>query len=249
MKILVIGGTGLIGRKLVKVLNERGHEAIAASPATNVNTITGEGLDDALVGVDTVVDVANSPSFEDEAVLTFFQTSTRNLLAAETRAGVRHHVALSVVGTQRLAESGYFRAKIAQEALIDQGGIPYTIVHCTQFFEFLGSIVQSGLQGDQVRLSTAFVQPIASDDVAIAVADAALGAPVNGIVEVAGPQRMRLADLAQCYMRKIGDNRTVQADPGARYFGAVLDDDTLVPGASPRLGKIDFDTWFSRTND
>lgn len=249
MKILVIGGTGLIGRKLVKVLNERGHKAIAASPATNVNTITGEGLDDALVGVDTVVDVANSPSFEDEAVLTFFQTSTRNLLAAETRAGVRHHVALSVVGTQRLAESGYFRAKIAQEALIDQGGIPYTIVHCTQFFEFLGSIVQSGLQGDQVRLSTAFVQPIASDDVAIAVADAALGAPVNGIVEVAGPQRMRLADLAQCYMRKIGDNRTVQADPGARYFGAVLDDDTLVPGASPRLGKIDFDTWFSRTND
>ncbi|AHB08178.1 NmrA family transcriptional regulator [Pandoraea pnomenusa] len=249
MKILVIGGTGLIGRKLVKVLNERGHEAIAASPATNVNTITGEGLDDALVGVDTVVDVANSPSFEDEAVLTFFQTSTRNLLAAETRAGVRHHVALSVVGTQRLAESGYFRAKIAQEALIDQGGIPYTIVHCTQFFEFLGSIVQSGLQGDQVRLSTAFVQPIASDDVAIAVADAALGAPVNGIVEVAGPQRMRLADLAQCYMRKIGDNRTVQADPGARYFGAVLDDDTLVPGASPRLGKIDFDTWFSRAND
>ncbi|AHN76063.1 SDR family oxidoreductase [Pandoraea pnomenusa] len=249
MKILVIGGTGLIGRKLVKVLNERGHEAIAASPATNVNTITGEGLDDALVGVDTVVDVANSPSFEDEAVLTFFQTSTRNLLAAETRAGVRHHVALSVVGTQRLAESGYFRAKIAQEALIDQGGIPYTIVHCTQFFEFLGSIVQSGLQGDQVQLSTAFVQPIASDDVAIAVADAALGAPVNGIVEVAGPQRMRLADLAQCYMRKIGDNRTVQADPGARYFGAVLDDDTLVPGASPRLGKIDFDTWFSRAND
>ena len=249
MKILVIGGTGLIGRKLVKVLNERGHEAIAASPATNVNTITGEGLDDALVGVDTVVDVANSPSFEDEAVLTFFQTSTRNLLAAESRAGVRHHVALSVVGTQRLAESGYFRAKIAQEALIDQGGIPYTIVHCTQFFEFLGSIVQSGLQGDQVQLSTAFVQPIASDDVAIAVADAALGAPVNGIVEVAGPQRMRLADLAQCYMRKIGDNRTVQADPGARYFGAVLDDDTLVPGASPRLGKIDFDTWFSRAND
>lgn len=249
MKILVIGGTGLIGRKLVKVLNERGHEAIAASPATNVNTITGEGLDDALVGVDTVVDVANSPSFEDEAVLTFFQTSTRNLLAAETQAGVRHHVALSVVGTQRLAESGYFRAKIAQEALIDQGGIPYTIVHCTQFFEFLGSIVQSGLQGDQVQLSTAFVQPIASDDVAIAVADAALGAPVNGIVEVAGPQRMRLADLAQCYMRKIGDNRTVQADPGARYFGAVLDDDTLVPGASPRLGKIDFDTWFSRAND
>ena len=249
MKILVIGGTGLIGRKLVKLLNDRGHEAIPASPATNVNTISGDGLDDALVGVHTVVDVANSPSFEDNAVLAFFQTSSRNVLAAEARAGVRHHVALSVVGTQRLAESGYFRAKIAQEALIEQGGIPYTIVHCTQFFEFLGSIVQAGVQGDDVRLPTAFVQPIASDDVALAMADAALGAPVNGIVEVAGPERVRLAELAQRYLRETGDARTVHADAGARYFGALLDDDTLVPGSVARLGKIDFATWFSRSND
>ncbi|MFD4839122.1 SDR family oxidoreductase [Achromobacter sp. NPDC058515] len=247
MKILVIGGTGLIGSKLVKILSDRGHEAIAASPATGVNTITGEGLDDALAGVDIVVDVANSPSFEDKAVLEFFQTSGRNLLAAETRAGVRHHVALSVVGTRRLAESGYFRGKIAQEELIEAAGIPYTIVHSTQFFEFLGGIVQSGAQGDEVRLSPAFVQPIASDDVALAMADATLGEPVNGIVEIAGPERVSLAALAQRYMGKIGDTRSVQADRGARYFGALLDDDTLVPGAAPRLGKVDFETWFSRS--
>ncbi|MNK26286.1 NmrA-like family protein [compost metagenome] len=247
MKILVIGGTGLIGSKLVKLLTEQGHEAIAASPATGVNTITGEGLDPALAGVDTVVDVANSPSFEDRAVLEFFQTSGRNLLAAEARAGVRHHVALSVVGTHRLAESGYFRGKIAQEELIEAAGIPYTIVHSTQFFEFLGGIVQSGTQGDEVRLSPAFVQPIASDDVARAMADATLGAPVNGTVEIAGPERVRLAELAQRYMGKIGDTRTVQADAGARYFGALLTDETLVPGSGPRLGKIDFETWFSRS--
>jgi len=247
MKILVIGGTGLIGSKLVKLLTERGHEAIAASPATGVNTITGEGLDAALKGVDTVVDVANSPSFEDKAVLEFFQTSGRNLLAAEARAGVRHHVALSVVGTRRLAESGYFRGKIAQEDLIEAGGIPYTIVHSTQFFEFLGGIVQSGTDGNDVRLSAAYVQPIASDDVALAMADATLGAPVNGIVEIAGPEKVRLADLVKRYMGKIGDTRTVQADPGVRYFGALLEDDTLVPGSGPRLGKIDFETWFSQS--
>ncbi|WP_454692991.1 SDR family oxidoreductase [Achromobacter aegrifaciens] len=247
MKILVIGGTGLIGSKLVKLLNERGHEAIAASPATGVNTMTGAGLDAALAGVDTVVDVANSPSFEDRAVLEFFQTSGRNLLAAEARAGVRHHVALSVVGTQRLAESGYFRGKIAQEELIVAAGIPYTIVHSTQFFEFLGGIVQSGTEGAEVRLSPAFVQPIASDDVALAMADATLAPPVNGIVEIAGPERVRLAELVQRYMAKIGDTRTVRADTGARYFGALLDDETLVPGAGPRLGKIDFETWFSRS--
>ncbi|MFJ1302801.1 SDR family oxidoreductase [Pseudomonadota bacterium AL_CKDN230030165-1A_HGKHYDSX7] len=246
MKILVIGGTGLIGSKLVQRLTERGHHAIAASPATGVNTITGAGLDAALAGVDTVVDVANSPSFEDKAVLEFFQTSGRNLLAAEARAGVRHHVALSVVGTHRLAESGYFRGKIAQEALIGAGGIPYTIVHSTQFFEFLGGIVQSGTVGDEVCLSPAYVQPIASDDVALAMADATLGEPVNGIIEIAGPERMRLADLVQRYMRKIGDARTVRADTGARYFGALLQDDTLVPGPEPRLGTIDFETWFSR---
>ena len=247
MKILVIGGTGLIGSKLVKLLTERGLEAIAASPATGVNTITGEGLDAALAGVDVVVDVANSPSFEDKAVLEFFQTSGRNLLAAEKRAGVRHHVALSVVGTRRLAESGYFRGKIAQEDLIEAAGIPYTIVHSTQFFEFLGGIVQSGTQGEEVRLSSAYVQPIASDDVALAMADATLGAPVNGIVEIAGPEKVRLSELAQRYMGRIGDTRTVQADAGVRYFGALLDDDTLVPGSGPRLGKIDFETWFSRS--
>ncbi|HAP27225.1 MAG TPA: NmrA family transcriptional regulator [Achromobacter sp.] len=247
MKILVIGGTGLIGSKLVKLLTERGHEAIAASPATGVNTITGEGLDAALAGVDVVVDVANSPSFEDKAVLEFFQTSGRNLLAAEKRAGVRHHVALSVVGTRRLAESGYFRGKIAQEDLIEAAGMPYTIVHSTQFFEFLGGIVQSGTQGEEVRLSSAYVQPIASDDVALAMADATLGAPVNGIVEIAGPEKVRLSELAQRYMGRIGDTRTVQADAGVRYFGALLDDDTLVPGSGPRLGKIDFETWFSRS--
>ena len=247
MKILVIGGTGLIGSKLVKLLTERGHEAIAASPATGVNTMTGEGLDAALAGVDTVVDVANSPSFEDSAVLEFFQTSGRNLLAAEARAGVRHHVALSVVGTQRLAESGYFRGKIAQEALIVAAGIPYTIVHSTQFFEFLGGIVQSGTEGAEVRLSPAYVQPIASDDVALAMANATLAPPVNGIVEIAGPERVRLAELVQRYMAKIGDTRPVRADTGARYFGALLDDDTLVPGAGPRLGQIGFETWFSRS--
>lgn len=247
MKILVIGGTGLIGSKLVKLLVERGHEAVAASPATGVNTITGEGLDQALAGVDTVVDVANSPSFEDRAVLEFFQVSGRNLLAAEARAGVRHHVALSVVGTHRLAESGYFRGKIAQEELIWAGGIPYTIVHSTQFFEFLGGIVQSGAQGGELRLSPALVQPIASDDVALAMANATLGAPVNGTIEIAGPKRHRLADLAQTYLEKTGDTRRVTADAGARYFGALLSDETLVPGPGPWLGKIDFETWFSRS--
>ena len=247
MKILVIGGTGLIGSKLVRLLVERGHEAIAASPATGVNTITGEGLGAALAGVDTVVDVANSPSFEDKAVLEFFQTSGRNLLAAEARAGVRHHVALSVVGTQRLAESGYFRGKIAQEELIEAAGIPYTIVHSTQFFEFLGGIVQSGAEGDRVRLSPAYVQPIASDDVALAMADAALAAPVNGVVEIAGPERVRLAELAQRYLARIGDPRSVQSDAGARYFGARLDDTTLVAAAGARLGAINFDTWFARS--
>lgn len=245
MKILVIGGTGLIGSKLVKILAERGHQAVAASPNTGVDTITGAGLAAAMAGAEVVVDVANSPSFEDQAVLEFFQTSGRNLLAAEAAAGVRHHVALSVVGTHRLAESGYFRGKIAQEALITAAGIPYTIVHSTQFFEFLGGIVQSGTEGGVVRLSPAYVQPIASDDVALAMADAALGAPRNGIVEIAGPEPIRLAELVRCYLHKTGDPRSVQADAAARYFGALLDDHTLVPGPNPRLGKIDFDTWFS----
>ena len=246
MKILVIGGTGLIGSKLVKILAQRGHEAIAASPATGVNTITGAGLPEALAGGDVVVDVANSPSFEDRAVLEFFETSGRNLLAAEAAAGVRHYVALSVVGTHRLAESGYFRGKIAQEKLIEAAAIPYTIVHSTQFFEFLGGIVQSGAVGDEIRLSPAYVQPIASDDVALAMADATLAPPVNGTIEIAGPERVRLAALVQRYLQKTGDGRKVVADAQARYFGALLEDDTLVPGPGPRLGEIGFETWFSR---
>jgi len=247
MKILVIGGTGLIGSKLVAILLQHGHNAIAASPATGVNTITGEGLAEALEGVQVVVDVANSPSFEDKAVLEFFATSGRNLLAAEAAAGVRHHVALSVVGTHRLAESGYFRGKIAQEKLIKASGIPYTIVHSTQFFEFLGGIVQSGAEGDHIRLPAAYVQPIASDDVARAMADATLAPPVNGTIEIAGPEKVRMAALVERYLANTGDARPVIADQQARYFGALLEDDTLVPVRDPHLGAINFDTWFRRS--
>lgn len=247
MKILVIGGTGLIGSKLVAILLQHGHNAIAASPATGVNTITGEGLAEAMKGVQVVVDVANSPSFEDKAVLEFFATSGRNVLAAEAEAGVRHHVALSVVGTHRLAESGYFRGKIAQEKLIKASGIPYTIVHSTQFFEFLGGIVQSGAEGDHIRLPAAYVQPIASDDVARAVADATLAAPVNGTIEIAGPEKVRMAALVERYLAKTGDVRPVISDQKARYFGALLEDDTLVPVRHPYLGAIDFETWFRRS--
>jgi len=245
MKIVVIGGTGLIGSKLAANLRNRGHEVNAASPASGVNTITGEGLDEALRDTDVVVDVANSPSFEDQAVLDFFQTSGRNLLAAEKRAGVHHHVALSVVGTDRLAESGYFRGKIAQEKLIRESGIPYTIVHSTQFFEFLGGIAQSAAVGNVVRLSPAYVQPIASDDVAAAMADCVLGAPVNGVVEIAGPERARLAELVQRYLLRSHDPRIVEMDREARYFGAILQDDTLLPDDSPRIGALDFDAWFA----
>lgn len=249
MKIVVIGGSGLIGSKLVNQLRERGHEVIAASPASGVNTITGEGLDAVLVDTQIVVDVANSPSFEDQAVLDFFQTSGRNLLAAEARAGVRHHVALSVVGTDRLAESGYFRGKIAQEKLIREGQVPYTIVHSTQFLEFLGGIAQSGTEGDTVRLSPAFVQPISSDDVATAMAEYTLGAPVNGVVEIAGPERVRLSDLVQRYLIQTKDPRKVVADVHARYFGAELKDDTLVPGEQPWLGTVTFEAWWGQRPD
>jgi len=245
MKIVIIGGSGLIGSKLVSVLRARGHEVIAASPDSGVNTLTGEGLGDALRGAQVVVDVANSPSFEDQAVLEFFQTSGRNLLAAEAVAGVKHHVALSVVGTDRLAESGYFRGKIVQEKLIRESGIPYTIVHSTQFLEFLGGIAQSATEGQKVRLSPAFVQPIASHDVAAAMADYTLGEPVNGVVEIAGPERVRLADLVQRFLIRTKDSRTVVQDPQARYFGARLQDDTLVPGDNPRIGALDFDAWFA----
>ena len=245
MKIVVIGGSGLIGSKLVNNLRALGNEVIAASPASGVNTITGEGLAEVLAGTQVVVDVANSPSFEDKAVLEFFQTSGRNLLAAEEKAGVKHHVALSVVGTDRLVESGYFRGKIAQEKLIRESKIPYTIVHSTQFFEFLGGIAQSGTDGNTVHLSPAFVQPIASDDVAAAMADFSVGTPVNGVVEIAGPERVRLSELVQRYLSKTKDPRTVVADVHARYFGAELKDDTLVPGDNPRIGKLGFDAWFA----
>ncbi|WAS91406.1 SDR family oxidoreductase [Nannocystis punicea] len=247
MKIVVIGGTGLIGSKLVHLLRQRGHDAVAASPASGVNTVTGEGLAAALAGADVVVDVANSPSFEDRAVLEFFEASGRNLLGAEAVAGVKHHVALSVVGTDRLSESGYFRGKIAQEKLIRGGAIPYTIVRSTQFFEFLGGIVHSAADGDVVRLSPAFVQPIASDDVALAMADYTLGEPVGGIVEIAGPERVRLPALVRRYMTAMQDPREVVADPEARYFGARLEDDTLVPGPGPRLGTVNFEAWLARS--
>jgi uncharacterized protein YbjT (DUF2867 family) len=245
MKIVVIGGTGLIGSKLVTILRSRGHEVIAASPASGVNTLTGEGLNEALRGSQVVVDVANSPSFEEKAALDFFETSGRNLLAAEAAAGVAHHVALSVVGTDRLSRNGYFRGKIAQETLIRESRIPYTIVRSTQFFEFLGGIAQSNTRDGTVNLSPAFVQPIASDDVAIALADYALGNPVNDLVEIAGPERVRLADLVQRFLTRTEDPRIVVRDPQAPYFGGILQDDTLVPGENPRIGTIDFDAWLA----
>jgi uncharacterized protein YbjT (DUF2867 family) len=245
MKIVVIGGTGLIGSKLVNILRSRGHESVAASPASGVNTLTGEGLADALRGADVVVDVANSPSFEDKAVLAFFETSGRNLLAAERAADVRHHVALSIVGTDRLANNGYFHAKLVQEKLIRESGVPYTIVRSTQFFDFLGGIAQSATVDGFVRLSPAFVQPIASDDAAAALADCALAAPANGMVEIAGPQRVRLADLVERFLARTNDSRTVVRDASAPYFGGILDEDTLVPRLDPRLGRLDFDAWMA----
>jgi len=245
MKIVIIGGTGLIGSKTVTRLAAKGHEVIAASPNTGVNTLTGEGLAEALKGAQVVIDLANSPSFEDKAVLDFFETSGRNLIAAEKAAGVGHHIALSVVGTERLQDSGYFRAKLAQEKLIKAAGIPFTIVHSTQFMEFLGSIAQSGAVDGSVHLSPAFVQPIASDDVADAMAEVALAAPVNGTVEIAGPERSRLSDLVARYLKAKGDSRTVVADREARYFGARLEDGSLVSDANPRLGRIGFEEWFA----
>jgi uncharacterized protein YbjT (DUF2867 family) len=245
MKVVVIGGTGLVGSKLVAKLTEAGHEAVAASPDSGVNTLTGEGLADALRGAAVVVDVSNSPSFEDAAVLEFFRTSTGNILAAEEAAGVRHHVALSVVGTDRLSASGYFRAKMAQEELIAGSDVPYSIVHATQFFEFFRSIAQEATDGDTVRLSPASVQPMAADDVASAVAEVTVGAPVDGVVEVAGPERFGLDEFVRRGLRARKDPRTVVADPGVRYFGAVLDDRTLVPADGARLGPTRFDDWLA----
>jgi uncharacterized protein YbjT (DUF2867 family) len=246
MKIVVIGGSGLIGTKLVNRLRQRNHEVVAASPKSGVNAVTGEGLTEALAGAQVVVDVANSPSFEDKAVLEFFQASGRNLLAAEAAAGVKHHAALSVVGTERLLDSGYFRAKMAQEDLIKAGGIPYTIVRATQFFEFMGAIAQSGADGQTVRLSPALNQAIASDDVADAMADAALAAPVNGMIEIAGPESMPLDEFVRQFLRAAGDPRNVIADVDAPYYGIVLNDQSLTPGANPRLGKVRFGDWLNQ---
>jgi uncharacterized protein YbjT (DUF2867 family) len=246
MKIVVIGGTGLIGSKVVRQLRERGHEVVAASPDSGVNTLTGEGVRQALTGAAVVVDVSNSPSLDAQAVLTFFQTSTSRLLAFEAEVGVRHHVALSVVGTERLAESSYMRAKIEQEELIKASSIPYSIVHATQFYEFVKSIAGAATEGAVVRLAPVLVQPMAADDVAAAVASVALGAPVNGMVEIAGPEQVRLDVLVQRGLRARGDARTVVADPHARYFGAELGERTLIPGSGARLGTIRFDDWLAQ---
>lgn len=245
MKIVIIGGTGLIGSKTVRLLAERGHEVIAASPNTGINTITGEGLDAALAGAEVVIDLANSPSFEDQAVLEFFETSGRNLIAAEIKAGVRHHIALSVCGTEDLQESGYFRGKLAQEKLIKASPIAYTIVHSTQFMEFLGGIAKSAGTDGPIRLSQASIQPIASDDVAAVMADVALGQPVNGTIEIAGPETFGLADLVARYLADIGDTRRVEADAEARYFGARLDENSLLPRGAARIGKITYADWFT----
>jgi uncharacterized protein YbjT (DUF2867 family) len=247
MKIVVIGGTGLIGSKLVEKLRTDGHEPLAASPDTGVNTLTGEGLAEALEGAQVVVDVSNAPVWDDAAVLDFFQTSSRNLLAAETAAGVGHHVALSVVGADRLADSGYLRAKVAQEELVKAGPVPYTILRATQFFEFIGRMADSAANGDTVRLSPALMQPIAADDVAAAVADVATNEPVNGTVEVAGPEAIRLDELARRVLAANKDPRPVAADAHARYFGAELDDRSLTPGDDARIAPTRFEDWLSQS--
>jgi uncharacterized protein YbjT (DUF2867 family) len=247
MKIVVIGGTGLIGSKLVTKLREHGHEAIAAAPNTGVNTLTGEGLTEVLKAASVVVDVSNSPSWEDAAVLKFFETSTRNLLTYEAAAGVGHHVALSVVGTDRLSESGYFRAKIAQEKLIKESSLPYSIVHATQFFEFLKGLADISMVGDKVHLPHVLFQPMAADDVASGVARVAVGPPVNGIVEIGGPEQFRLDELVRRRLAALKDLREVIADPNARYAGAKLSERTLVPGNDARLGETRFETWLSQS--
>ena len=245
MKIVIIGGTGLIGSKTAQRLRAKGHEVLAAAPNNGVNTITGAGLAQALKGAEVVIDLANSPSFEDQAVLEFFQVSGRNLFAVEKQAGVKHHVALSIVGTDRLPDSGYLRAKVAQEKIICESGIPYTIVRSTQFMEFLSGIAQAGTVGDTAHLSTGYLQPIASDDVADFVTGAALAAPANGIVEISGPERERLCDFVARYLKAIGDPRKIVADPQAKYFGTKLEDGSLVSDNNPRLGHIGFDRWFA----
>jgi uncharacterized protein YbjT (DUF2867 family) len=246
MKIVVIGGTGLIGSKLVNKLREHGHEAVAASPNTGVNTLTGEGLAEVLKGAAVVVDVSNSPSWEDAAVLNFFETSTRNLLKYEAAAGVGHHVALSVVGTQRLAESGYFRAKIAQEKLISESSIPHTIVQATQFFEFLKGLADISVVDGKVHLPHVLFQPMAADDVASAVGKVAVGPPANGIVEIGGPEQFRIDELVRRRLASLKDPREVIADPDARYSGAKLSERTLVPGNNARRGETRFEIWLTQ---
>ncbi|MEU6291779.1 SDR family oxidoreductase [Streptomyces sp. NPDC005047] len=246
MKVVVIGGTGLIGSKLVAKLQEQGHEAVPAAPNTGVNTLTGEGLPEVLQGADVVVDVSNSPSFEKDAVMDFFRTSTTNLLKAEAEAGVTHHVALSVVGTERLPESDYFRAKVAQEELIKDSGIPYSIVHATQFFEFMSGIAASSTDGDTVRLAPVKIQPILADEVAAAMGRAAVGQPVNGMAEVAGPEAFRLDELLRDTLAAQNDPRTVVTDPHAPYFGAELQETTLLPGPDAHIAETRYADWLAR---
>ena len=247
MKIVVIGGTGLIGSKLVNKLREHGHDAIPAAPNTGVNTVTGAGLAEVLKGASVAIDVSNSPSWEDAAVLKFFETSTRNLLTYEAAAGVGHHVALSVVGTDRLSESGYFRAKIAQEKLIKESSIPYSIVHATQFFEFLKGLADISVVGDKVHLPPVLFQPMAADDVASAVGRIAVGQPVNGIVEIGGPEQFRLDELVRRRLATLKDPREVVADPNARYSGAKISEKTLLPGNNARLGETRFEIWLTQS--
>jgi uncharacterized protein YbjT (DUF2867 family) len=243
MKIVINGGTGLIGSKTVAILRKGGHEVIAGSPKSGINSITGEGLKEAMAGADVVIDLANAPSWEDQAVLEFFQTSGRNLHAAEAACGVKHHIALSIAGTDRMPDNGYFRAKVAQEELIKKSGIPYTIIRSTQFMEFLGGIAAAGTDGNTVRLSPGLFQPIASDDVAAFVADVALAAPRNGIVEIAGPERAPLSEFVARYLKALGDPREVVSDPEARYFGGRVEEHSLVPLGEARLGRIGLAEW------
>ena len=247
MKIVVIGGTGLIGSKTVAILRQGGHEVVAGSPQSGINSITGEGLNEAMAGTQVVIDLANSPSFEDNAVLEFFETSGGNLLAAEAAANVRHHIALSIVGTDRTPDNGYFRAKVAQEKLIEASGIPYTIIRATQFLEFLGTIAATSADGNMIRLSPGLFQPIAADDVAAIVADVALAAPRSGIVEIAGPERAPFNEIVARYLKAVGDPREVVRDPEARYFGGRVEERSLVPLGEARLGRIGFDEWLRRS--
>jgi uncharacterized protein YbjT (DUF2867 family) len=247
MKIVVIGGTGLIGSKTVAILRRGGHEVVAASPKSGINSITGEGLKEAMAGAQVVIDLANSPSFEDKAALEFFKTSGRNLSAAEAASGVRHHVALSIVGTDRMPDIGYFRAKVAQEKLIETSGIPYTVIRSTQFLEFLRGIAASSADGNIVRLSPSLFQPIAADDVASIVAEVALAAPQNGIVEIAGPERAPFNEIVARYLKAIGDPRKVVSDPEAPYFGGRVEEHSLVPLGDARLGRIGLDEWLRRS--